>query len=129
MRPRWQSDAYGSRNPVAFMIGTEGWGLFIATPWGQIDLRDAKRGVFTPWQPPARPEAGQAEQKAPAKFHRAIQGRPPVSSIVPGVFDLFIFDAHEPAHLMKDVSDDRRGRRHAAQVVAGLHAIASRAGR
>ena len=42
MRPRWQSDAYGSRNPVALMVGTEGWGLFIATPWGQVDLRDAE---------------------------------------------------------------------------------------
>src|SRR5262245_18239292 len=40
MRPRWQSDAYGSRNPVALFIGTEGWGLYIATPWGQVDLRD-----------------------------------------------------------------------------------------
>ena len=67
MRPRWQSDAYGSRNPVALMIGTEGWGLFIATPWGQVDLRDANRGVFSPWQPPApdcaRGEGEQNEQK------------------------------------------------------------------
>jgi alpha-glucosidase/alpha-D-xyloside xylohydrolase len=51
MRPRWQSDAYGSRNPVALMIGSEGWGLFIATPWGQVDLRDANRGVFTHHRP------------------------------------------------------------------------------
>jgi alpha-glucosidase/alpha-D-xyloside xylohydrolase len=49
MRPRWQSDAYGSRNPVALMIGTGGWGLFVATPWGEVDLRDPSRGVFSPW--------------------------------------------------------------------------------
>ncbi|HZD05269.1 MAG TPA: hypothetical protein VE173_10135, partial [Longimicrobiales bacterium] len=34
MQPRWQSGAYGSRNPVAFMVGTGGWGLWVATPWG-----------------------------------------------------------------------------------------------
>jgi alpha-glucosidase/alpha-D-xyloside xylohydrolase len=102
MRPRWQSDAYGSRNPVALLIGTEGWGLFIATPWGQIDLRDANRGVFTPWRPPIPTAANDA--KGRQNFTAQIQGRPPLESIVPGTYDLFIFDAHEPAQLMKDVS-------------------------
>ena len=69
MRPRWQSDAYGSRNPVALLIGTEGWGLFIATPWGQFDLRDAGRGVFTPWQPPA---AGQQPPPQAARARQAL---------------------------------------------------------
>jgi alpha-glucosidase/alpha-D-xyloside xylohydrolase len=105
MRPRWQSDAYGSRNPVALMIGTEGWGLFIATPWGQVDLRDVNRGVFTPWQPPP---AGDSNQKreggAKGNLTAQLQGRPPVDSIVPGAYDLFVFDSHEPAHLMKDLS-------------------------
>jgi len=103
MRPRWQSDAYGSRNPVAMMVGTAGWGLFIATPWGQVDLRDAERGVFTPWQPPD-PAAGAKGGKGRQTYTAQVQGRPPVSSIVPGVIDLFVFDAHEPAHLMKDIS-------------------------
>ena len=48
MHPRWQANAYGSRNPVAFMVGTGGWGLFIATPWGQINLEDEEEGVFKP---------------------------------------------------------------------------------
>jgi len=115
MRPRWQSDAYGSRNPVALMIGTEGWGLFIATPWGQLDLRDANRGVFSPWRPPVpaarggqRSEVGETEQQrgegARRNLTAQLQGRPPVESIVPDAYDLFIFDAHEPAHLMKDIS-------------------------
>src|SRR5262245_30749890 len=103
MRPRWQSDAYGSRNPVALMIGTEGWGLFIATPWGQVDLRDASRGVFSPWQPPEQAAAGQ-RGKGRQTFTAQVQGRPPVESLVKGVFDLFLFDAHEPAQLMKDLS-------------------------
>ena len=51
MQPRWQADMYGSRNPSAMMLGTSGWGLFVATPWGQIDLRAADRGVFLPWTP------------------------------------------------------------------------------
>jgi alpha-glucosidase (family GH31 glycosyl hydrolase) len=112
MRPRWQSDAYGSRNPVALLIGTEGWGLFIATPWGQVDLRDPSRGVFSPWQPPMpaapRGEVGQNEQKrgkeGRANLTAQLQGRPPAGDIVPGAYDLFLFDAHDPARLMKDIS-------------------------
>ena len=103
MRPRWQSDAYGSRNPVALMIGTEGWGLFIATPWGQVDLRDANRGAFTPWQP-LNPGAAARGGKAGQIYTAQVQGRPPVESVVKGVYDLFLFDAHEPAQFLKDVS-------------------------
>ena len=109
MRPRWQSNAYGSRNPVALMIGTGGWGLFIATPWGEIDLRGKGRGKFRPWVPPAIPEAedkinrNQRNQQQ-RRYTALVQGRPPVDSVKPGVYDLFIFDAHEPAAFMKDVS-------------------------
>jgi alpha-glucosidase/alpha-D-xyloside xylohydrolase len=104
MRPRWQSDAYGSRNPVAMLIGTEGWGLFIATPWGQVDLRDTSRGVFTPWQPPAASAAQKSSKQGRANLTAQLQGRPPPASIVPGVFDLFLFDAHDPLALMNDIS-------------------------
>jgi hypothetical protein len=79
MRPRWQSDAYGSRNPVALMIGTEGWGLFIATPWGQVDLRDANRGVFSPWQPPV--QAASRDSKGWQNLTAQIQGRPLLAAI------------------------------------------------
>ncbi len=119
MRPRWQGDVYGSRNPVALMIGTEGWGLFVATPWGEVDLRNDEQGLFSPWKPPQAqpPEAAQAsDQNAAGQPRRGggqrrgqnitplIQGRPPVDSILPGAYDLFVFDAHTPADLMKDVS-------------------------
>jgi alpha-glucosidase/alpha-D-xyloside xylohydrolase len=100
MRPRWQSNSYGSRNPVAMMIGTEGWGLYVATPWGNIDLKGQERGVFTPWEPPSEEVLREGGRKVIAQ----IQGRPPIDGIAPGVYDLFIFDAHEPAQLMKDVS-------------------------
>jgi hypothetical protein len=34
MEPRWQADAYGSRNPVPLLIGTAGWGLYFRQPVG-----------------------------------------------------------------------------------------------
>jgi alpha-glucosidase/alpha-D-xyloside xylohydrolase len=52
MVPRWQSNAYGSRNPVAFLIGTSGWGIYMPVPWVQVDLRDSNTGYFIPWEPP-----------------------------------------------------------------------------
>jgi Glycosyl hydrolases family 31/Domain of unknown function (DUF5110) len=62
MQPRWQSDAYGSRNPVPLLIGTEGWALFIAAPWGQWDLRPANQGIFIPWRPTAADFEQQTEK-------------------------------------------------------------------
>ena len=141
MIPQWESNAYGSRNPVAMMIGTEGWGLFVATPWTNgIDMSTQGQGVLRPWQPPVIPPAEdpapQVTEQTPAgvgaqpgttpqptegvqprrgqrrgnrgnaaqERERALQGRPPVESIVPGAYDLFVFDARDPAHLMKDLS-------------------------
>jgi alpha-glucosidase (family GH31 glycosyl hydrolase) len=101
MQPRWQADMYGSRNPSAMMLGTGGWGLFVAAPWGQIDLRKVDRGVFLPWAPTDADRAPQTErnqQQALAK------GLPPPDAVVPGLFDIFIFDAHDPARAMKDFS-------------------------
>ena len=106
MEPRWQSDAYGSRNPAAMLVGTAGWGLFVPTPWVQVDLRDTlsdtHRGRFIPWQPAptdAAPQTERNQQLAQGK------GLPPVSSVVPGLFDVFVFDAQEPTALMKDFAD------------------------
>ena len=93
MVPRWQAQAYGSRNPVPLMIGASGWALFVATPWGSVDMSAEDRGVYTPWSPAADEEN-----------IRAKQGRPPEESIVPGVYDFFIFDAHEPAAFMKEIA-------------------------
>ena len=101
MRPRWQSNAYGSRNPVALLVGTEGWGLYVATPWVQVDLSEAGRGTFTAWERPAPPAAG--EEGEGQSYERQVQGRPPASQPT-DVFDAFVFDAHDPAALMRDVS-------------------------
>lgn len=102
MEPRWQSDAYGSRNPVAMLVGTNGWGLYVPTPWGQIDLRDAKTGYLIPWQPAANDATPQTERN---QQQVAGKGLPPVTAVVPGQFDVFVFDARHPAALMKDFAD------------------------
>ena len=99
MQPRWQSDAYGSRNPVAMLIGTEGWGLFVATPWVLVDLQKEDRGLFIPWKADGITNLPQNQKN---QGLNAGKGLPPIDKIVPGLFDLFVFDAHEPAQLMKD---------------------------
>ncbi|HEY4107620.1 TIM-barrel domain-containing protein [Puia sp.] len=101
MQPRWQSDAYGSRNPVPLLIGTKGWALFIATPWGQIDMQAADHGVFHPWKPTARDTTQQNEHNQGLALAK---GLPPAASVIPGVYDCIVFDARQPAAFMKDVS-------------------------
>jgi alpha-glucosidase/alpha-D-xyloside xylohydrolase len=102
MEPRWQSDAYGSRNPVAMLVGTEGWGLFVAAPWVLVDLRGKDRGVFLPWKPSGGENLPQNVKNQGLSRGK---GLPPVGSIVPGLFDVFVFDARDPAKLMKDFAD------------------------
>ncbi len=101
MEPRWQRGAYGSRNPVATLIGTGGWALFVPTPWARVDLTDGARGLLIPRVPTAadlRPQDEGNQGQAYAK------GIPPARSYVAGLFDLFVIDAHVPAELMKDYS-------------------------
>ncbi len=101
MEPRWQSDAYGSRNPVAMLLGTEGWGIFVATPWVQVDLQDAQRGFFIPWKPTGSENVPQNQRNQQLSQGKGI---PPIDAIVPGLYDVFVFDAHDPAAAMKDFS-------------------------
>jgi alpha-glucosidase (family GH31 glycosyl hydrolase) len=99
MEPRWQSDMYGSRNPVAMLLGTEGWGLFVATPWVHVDLRNPERGSFVPWKPTGKEGAPQTERNQQQNLGK---GLPPTDAIVPGLFDFFVFDARDPVVTMKD---------------------------
>lgn len=91
MVPRWQANAYGSRNPAAALTGTGGWGLYVAAPWVQVDLSEDASGKFIPWVPPA-----ERSDSIDGSVTRAVQGRPPVESIIPGYFDIFVFDATDP---------------------------------
>jgi alpha-glucosidase (family GH31 glycosyl hydrolase) len=101
MEPRWQSDMYGSRNPVAMLLGTGGWGLFVAAPWGQVDLRDRERGLFLPFRPTGNESAPQTERNQQQALGKGI---PPIDRMVPGLYDFFVFDAHDPAQAVKDFS-------------------------
>jgi alpha-glucosidase (family GH31 glycosyl hydrolase) len=86
---------------VAMLVGTSGWGLFIPTPWGEVDLRDPQRGVFIPSQPPNGAAAPQTEKNQQLNQGK---GLPPADRIVPGAYDFFVFDAHDPSVFMKDFS-------------------------
>src|SRR5262245_37717020 len=89
MRPGWGSGTLGSRNPVAVLVGTDGWGLFVASPWVQVDLRDPAKGVFIPTNNVA-PTAGVDKSDVVGG------GEKPVPAEAQGI-DLFVFDAAEPA--------------------------------
>ena len=101
MQPRWQGDSYGSRNPVALMVGTDGWALFVATPWGQVDLQASDHGLYLPWVPTAKDTVQQNEHNQGLALAKGV---PPANSVVPGLYDLIVFDAHQPAVFMKDLS-------------------------
>jgi alpha-glucosidase/alpha-D-xyloside xylohydrolase len=108
MRPGWGSGTLGSRNPVPVLVGTDGWGLFVASPWVQVDLRDPARGVFIPTNN-VRPTAGVDSPTPPGG--RGVAAAP-TTQVAPGPtraesqgFDLFVFDAAEPAHMMKDLRE------------------------
>ncbi|MEO7275344.1 MAG: TIM-barrel domain-containing protein [Vicinamibacterales bacterium] len=100
MEPRWQSDMYGSRNPVAMLLGTSGWGLFVATPWVQVDLRDPARGRFVP----SVPSAADTPQTERNQQQNLGKGLPPADRVVPGLVDLFLFDASDPPAALRDFS-------------------------
>ena len=124
MEPRWQSDMYGSRNPVAMLLGTGGWGLFVAAPWVQVDLRQRDRGVFIPFTPTGKESAPQTERNQQQALGKGI---PPIDRMIAGLFDFFIFDAHDPCEGYQgflDRSPDRPSCRR-----SGRSATCSRTGR
>ncbi len=100
MVPRWQANAYGSRNPTAALTGTGGWGIYVAAPWVQVDLRPGTEGKFMPWVPPA-----ETSDSIDGPVTRNMQGRPPFESIIPGYFDIFVFDATDPLVYMNEWTD------------------------
>ncbi|MCP5546649.1 MAG: hypothetical protein H7A50_04675 [Akkermansiaceae bacterium] len=94
IEPRWQTDAYGSRNPVALLTGTKGWGLCFASPWGRIDLTGREAGVFIPV---GRKDPAEMRQSFANQREQPGKGIPPMETIVPGLLDVFVFDALDPA--------------------------------
>jgi alpha-glucosidase/alpha-D-xyloside xylohydrolase len=109
MRPGWGSGTLGSRNPVSVLVGTDGWGLFVASPWVQVDLRDPAKGIFIPTNN-VRPTAG-VDNPAPRGGRGGAAATAPQAPPAPPVpaetmgFDVFVFDASEPANMMKELRD------------------------
>ncbi|MEJ7767919.1 MAG: TIM-barrel domain-containing protein [Chitinophagaceae bacterium] len=101
MQPRWQADMYGSRNPAAMLIGTEGWAIFVASPWVEVDLRNKDSGTFIPWKSNGKEIVPQTVKNQGLNQGK---GLPPIDKIVPGLFDFFVFDTHNPSLFMKDFS-------------------------
>lgn len=100
MQPRWQGDAYGSRNPVAMLTGTSGWGIFVAAPWVLVDLRQETKGKFIP----AQVSVTAQPQNEKNQGQNMGKGLPPADKIIPGLFDVFVFDAQDPSSMMRDFS-------------------------
>ncbi len=101
MQPRWQGDAYGSRNPAAMLLQPAQWGIFVVAPWVEVDLRDKEHGSFIPSKPVGREDVPQTEKNQQSNGGK---GLPPTDKVVPGLYDFFVFDAYDPSELMKDFS-------------------------
>ena len=101
MQPRWQAGIYGSRNPVPLLVGTAGWALFVASPWVEVDLRQERQGYFIPWKPTGKEIVPQTVGNQSLNQGK---GLPPIDKIVPGLYDFFVFDAHDPVVLMKEIA-------------------------
>mgnify|MGYP001308898481 CR=1 FL=1 len=99
MTPWYGTGTYGSNNPVPLMIGTGGWGMFIPTPSGTIDLSDSETGSFIPADPIAKGTVVSRRQQRKGRI-----GLPPPEYFIPGTYDVFVFDTQNPPAFMKDVS-------------------------
>lgn len=100
MQPRWQGNAYGSRNPVPLLVGTGGWGIFVASPWVQVDL-SGEEGLFIPVRAANADSMRQDRQNQQLNLGKGI---PPPGSTTEGYLDIMVFDAHDPAAFMRDVA-------------------------
>ena len=108
MEPRWQSDMYGSRNPVAMLLGTAAGACSCRRPGCRSICATRARRVPAVEAAPAT----RTSRRTSAISSRTLgKGLPPVDEIVPGLYDVFVFDAHDPASAMKDFADDHRARR------------------
>ena len=101
MEPRWQKNAYGSRNPVAMLVGTGGWGIFVVSPWVQIDLTEKEHGLLIPRHTLDLKNDRQTTENQNQNLGKGI---PPPESVIPGAFDIILFDTNDPLVFMSDLS-------------------------
>ena len=102
MQPRYQKDAYGSRNPAPMLIEPGCWAIFVSSPWVEVDLLNKEYGIFID-------RKYNSESLIPQTFKNQklflSKGLPPADKVLNGLFDFFVFDSHDPAKLMKDYSE------------------------
>ena len=112
--------------PRGMLVGTGGWGLFVRHAVGAGRPARSRAGACSSRGKPRRRRRARRDGGQPATGLG--KGCRPVDGIVPGLFDSFVFDAHEPAALHAGLRHDHRARRAAAEVGAGLHAVPPHAG-
>jgi alpha-glucosidase/alpha-D-xyloside xylohydrolase len=74
---------HGTRAPVQWLIGTDGWGMFIHQPYGTFDFK-GEQGTFTPAPPPGQ------------------RGAPPPPPDTSTPLDVFIVSSRDPKVLMRE---------------------------
>ncbi|HEX5214986.1 MAG TPA: TIM-barrel domain-containing protein [Vicinamibacterales bacterium] len=101
----YQLRTHGGRVPIQWLIGTDGWGMFIHQPLGGFDLSAGLRadgasatqaggdGVFTPMMTPPTPPGGN-QVNAPQAV--------PATTMAP--LDVFVTATSDPAVLMLEYS-------------------------
>ena len=77
MQPRWQADMYGSRNPVAMLLGTGGWGLFVAAPWGRSISASPTAASSSPGSPATPTACRRTSATSSRRWPRACRRRTP----------------------------------------------------
>lgn len=99
MEPRYQTGIYGHRTPVPFLVGTSGWACFVAKPWVEVDLSGSEHTRLIPWQ---LHDTVTMEQNHGNQKLNLVKGRHPFMEIVPGLFDMFVFDNTDPVAMLRD---------------------------
>ncbi len=90
----YQLRTHGGRVPIQWLIGTDGWGMFIHQPLGAFDLAAglaSGEGLFTPMVTPPTPPGGN-QVNAPQAV--------PATAMAP--LDVFVTASSGPAVLMRE---------------------------
>ncbi|HEX7939948.1 MAG TPA: TIM-barrel domain-containing protein, partial [Gemmatimonadaceae bacterium] len=80
---------HGTRAPVQWLIGTDGWAMFIHQPYGAFDLTGTE-GKFTPTTLPPNPA------------NQMVNSTVPVASTVGLPLDVFVVASKDPVVIMRE---------------------------
>ena len=80
----YRLETHGTRAPIQWLIGTDGWAMFIHQPYGAFDFT-ATEGKFTP----RANTAGRNEQQ-------------PMPALTPMPLDVFVISSRDPKVIMRE---------------------------